>query len=81
MKTTGTPEVLIADLAARKELSRAERAKLPYGRKLEIVEKLFNELEPFRRARAENNRRRLKRAQVARPDSKITQPVVWTLCG
>jgi hypothetical protein len=64
----------ISDILARKAEARKERAKLPFGEKIAIVERLRDGVAPIRRAReerraSEGQRRQLSRRRAARsPD-------------
>jgi hypothetical protein len=50
----------IADILQRKAEARKERAALPFGEKIAIVEALRERLAPFRRAREEREAARRK---------------------
>jgi hypothetical protein len=51
----------ISDILARKAAARVERARLPYGEKLDLVERMRERIAPLKRARE---------ARKSRPEEK-----------
>jgi len=59
-RKTAYPDV--SDILARKAEARVERARLPYGEKLDLVERMRERVAPLKRAREARKSRRKEKS-------------------